>query len=251
MHVLTTMNEQREDPRIAVQSPRSTNALAHAGDRSLDALRLLASIAVQRCVAGRSVKHLIVMGQDSGLFNDLIALLGCELEDLGGTVVALDLRDQTMPAALFNALQAALLRLPPLAATSEASLRARRALVGFRHVHRMHFGDLASESDIDIDIAIEPGLADNGDLDLDLAAVLESAGLAMQAAGRTLVLLIDRLDRVEDRLLATLIGTLHACSRRALPVWLLATGSPDMRRRIGEARPYAERLFDYVRQGPR
>lgn len=249
MHVLTTMNEQREDPRIAIQSPRSTHALAHAGDRSLDALRLLASIAVQRCVAGRSVKHLIVMEQDSGLFNGLIPLLGCELEDLGGTVVALDLQDQTMPAALFNALQAALLRLPPLAAANEASLRARRTLVGFRHVHRMHFGDLASESDIDI--AIEPGLADSGDLDLDLAAVLESAGHAMQAAGRTLVLLIDRLDRVEDRLLAALIGTLHACSRRALPVWLLATGSKDIRQRIGEARPYAERLFDYVRQGPR
>lgn len=249
MHVLTAMNEQREDPRIAIQSPRSTHALAHAGDRSLDALRLLASIAVQRCVAGRSVKHLIVMGQDSGLFNDLIALLGCELEDLGGTVVALDLHGHTMPAAFLNALQAALLRLPPLAATSEASLRARRALVGFRHVHRMHFGDLASESDIDI--AIEPGLADSGDLDLDLAAVLESAGLAMQAAGRSLVLLVDRLDRVEDRLLAALIGTLHACSRRALPVWLLAAGSQDIRQRIGEARPYAERLFDYVRQEPR
>ena len=249
MHVLTTMNEQREDPHIAIHSPRSTHALAHAGDRSLDALRLLASIAVQRSVAGRSVKHLIVMGQDSGLFNDLIALLGCELEDLGGTVVALDLHGHTMPAALLNALQAALLRLPPLAATSEASLRARRALVGFSHVHRMHFGDLAWQADVDT--ATEPGLADNGDLDLDLAAVLESAGLAMQAAGRSLVLLVDRLDRVEDRLLAELIGTLHACSRRALPVWLLATGSPDMRRRIGEARPYAERLFDYVRQGPR
>lgn len=249
MHVLTTMNEQREDPHIAIHSPRSTHALAHAGDRSLDALRLLASIAVQRSVAGRSVKHLIVMGQDSGLFNDLIALLGCELEDLGGTVVALDLHGHTMPAALLNALQAALLGLPPLAATSEASLRARRALVGFRHVHRMHFGDLAWQADVDT--AMEPGLADNGDLDLDLAAVLESAGLAMQAAGRSLVLLVDRLDRVEDRLLAALIGTLHACSRRALPVWLLATGSPDMRRRIGEARPYAERLFDYVRQGPR
>ena len=247
--MLTTMNEQREDPRIAIHSPRLTHALAHAGDRSLDALRLLASIAVQRCVAGRSVKHLIVMGQDSGLFNDLIALLGCELEDLGGTVVALDLHGHTMPAALLNALQAALLGLPPLAATSEASLRARRALVGFRYVHRMHFGDLAWQADVDT--ATEPGLADNGDLDLDLAAVLESAGLAMQAAGRSLVLLVDRLDRVEDRLLAALIGTLHACSRRALPVWLLATGSPDMRRRIGEARPYAERLFDYVRQGPR
>lgn len=249
MHVLTTMNEQREDPRIAIQSLRSTHALAHASVRSLDALRLQASIAVQRCVAGRSVKHLIVMGQDSGLFNDLVPLLGCALEDQGGTVVALDLHDQSMPAALFNALQAAFLRLPPLAAANEASLRARRTLVGFRHVHRMHFGDLASESDIDT--AIEPGLADSGDLDLDLAAVLESAGHAMQAARRTLVLLIDRLDRVEDRLLAALIGTLHACSRRALPVWLLATGSQDMRRRIGEARPYAERLFDYVRQGPR
>ncbi|MCC6505043.1 MAG: hypothetical protein IT475_06300 [Aquimonas sp.] len=243
------MNEQREDPRIAIHSPRLTHALAHAGDRSLDALRLLASIAVQRSVAGRSVKHLIVMGQDSGLFNDLIALLGCELEDLGGTVVALDLHGHTLPAALLHALQAALLGLPPLAATSEASLRARRALVGFRHVHRMHFGDLASQADVDT--ATEPGLADNGDLDLDLAAVLESAGLAMQAAGRSLVLLVDRLDRVEDRLLAALIGTLHACSRRALPVWLLAAGSQDIRQRIGEARPYAERLFDYVRQGPR
>jgi hypothetical protein len=38
---------------------------------------------------------------------------------------------------------------------------------------------------------MEPGLADNGDLDLDLVAVLESASLAMQAAGRTLVLLIE------------------------------------------------------------
>jgi hypothetical protein len=101
-----------------------------------------------------------------------------------------------------------------------------------------------------MDLEPEPGLADNGDLEHDLQALLETAGAAAQAARTALVRFVDELQYVEEEELAALITSLHRCAQRRLPVSLVGAGLPQLRGRMGRAKSYAERLFDFPEIGP-
>ncbi len=101
--------------------------------------------------------------------------------------------------------------------------------------------------EVGLDFEPEPGLADNGDLEHDLAALLETVGAAAQRAGSALVLFIDELQYVKEEELAALITALHRTAQRKLPVTLVGAGLPQLRGRMGRAKSYAERLFDFPR----
>jgi hypothetical protein len=64
------------------------------------------------------------------------------------------------------------------------------------------------------------------------------------------VLFIDELQYVEEKQLAALISALHRCAQRQLPVCLVGAGLPQLRGRMGNAKSYAERLFDFPMLGP-
>ncbi|MFC0138733.1 hypothetical protein ACFFJN_00485 [Erwinia mallotivora] len=51
-------------------------------------------------------------------------------------------------------------------------------------------------------------------------------------------------------MLAALITALHRCSQLNLPVTLVGAGLPQLRGRTGNAKSYAERLFDFPVVGP-
>ena len=103
--------------------------------------------------------------------------------------------------------------------------------------------------EVGLDFDPEPGLADNGDLEHDLAALLETVGAAAQNAGTALVLFIDELQYVKEDELAALITGLHRTAQRKLPVALVGAGLPQLRGRMGRAKSYAERLFDFPEIG--
>lgn len=69
----------------------------------------------------------------------------------------------------------------------------------------MKFGDV----EVGFDLEPEPGLADNGDLEQDLPALLETVGAAARAAGTAVVLFVDELQYVPEAQLAVLIAALH------------------------------------------
>src|SRR5450759_1772468 len=96
----------------------------------------------------------------------------------------------------------------------ENSKRALRALAGFATVLKIKYKDI----EVGLDYEPEPGLADNGDLEIDLTALLEQAGLAAREAKTVLVLFIDELQYVHEAQMAALISALHRCSQRQLPV---------------------------------
>ncbi len=91
----------------------------------------------------------------------------------------------------------------------------------------------------------EPGLADNGDLEGDLGALLGQAGNAARNAGTALVIFIDELQYVKQEQFAALITALHKCAQENLPLALIGAGLPQLRALAGKAKSYAERLFDY------
>ena len=121
-----------------------------------------------------------------------------------------------------------------------------RGLAGFVKALKVKYDDI----EVGIDFEPEPGLADNGNLELDLQSLLEAAGRAAKAAETALVLFVDELQYVQEDELAALIVALHRTTQRNLPVALIGAGLPQLRGRMGNAKSYAERLFDFPEIGP-
>src|SRR5206468_4073099 len=102
--------------------------------------------------------------------------------------------------------------------------RALRGLAGFAKALKVKYEDI----EVGLDFDPEPGLADNGDLEHDLQALLEVAGEAARRAGTALVLFIDELQYVPEAELAVLITALHRAAQRRLPVVLVGAGLPQL-----------------------
>jgi hypothetical protein len=143
-------------------------------------------------------------------------------------------------------LRQTLLRLSRNAKAKDLAQRALRGLAGFAKSLKLKFEDI----EVGFDFEPEPGLADNGDLEHDLQALLEAAGAAAQQADSALAIFVDELQYVEEEQLAALITALHRTAQRKLPVVLVGAGLPQLRGRMGRAKSYAERLFDFPDIGP-
>ena len=65
-----------------------------------------------------------------------------------------------------------------------------------------------------------------------------------------MALFVDELQYVKEDELAALITAMHRCSQRRLPVLLVGAGLPQLPGRMGRAKSYAERLFDFPVVGP-
>jgi predicted transcriptional regulator len=154
--------------------------------------------------------------------------------------------NRSLPAILAPDLRQSLLRLSRNEKAKDLAQRALRALAGFAKSLKMKYDDI----EVGIDFDPEPGLADNGDLEHDLQALLEAAGAAAQKAGTALVIFVDELQYVREDELAALITALHRTAQRSLPVVLVGAGLPQLRGRMGRAKSYAERLFDFPEIGP-
>lgn len=120
-----------------------------------------------------------------------------------------------------------------------------RGLAGFATALKVKFQDI----EVGLDFEPEPGLADNGDLEQDLQDLLTAVGLAAKKAGTVLALFVDELQYVEEEELAALITALHRAAQRRLPIVLIGAGLPQLRGRMGNAKSYAERLFDFPEIG--
>lgn len=102
---------------------------------------------------------------------------------------------------------------------------------------------------IGIEAEEEPGLADSGDIQYDLPDLFMLIGKAAQAGGRGWALLIDEVQYLSEPDLSGLIVSLHRMSQEGLPVLLIGAGLPQIARLAGEAKSYAERLFQYPAVG--
>jgi hypothetical protein len=154
--------------------------------------------------------------------------------------------NKSLPALLAPQVRQALLRLSHIEAAKNAAQRALRALAGFAKALKVTYKDI----EVGLDYGPEAGLADNGDLEIDLGALLEQLGAAARDADTAVTLFIDELQYVKENQLAALISALHRCSQGGLPVTVVGAGLPQLRGMAGNAKSYAERLFDFPMIGP-
>ena len=190
----------------------------------------------------------------SGFFNQGLLLIG--LRGVGKTVLlgliaqnaeALNLQlvqieapeGKRIAELIAPELRRVLLKMNIGANVAEKSRRALQALKNF-------VGSLKiSICDFEVTIEPEPGLADSGDLDSDLTALLLAIGDAARENKTAVVLLIDEMQYLQEVDLAALIVAMHKVAQKKLPVILIGAGLPQLVGNAGKSKSYAERLFEY------
>jgi len=207
-----------------------------------DELREQVRVAIERVRRGMPSKSILMVGLRGVGKTVLLDRMRDDAEAAGIHTLRVEAPEgRSLPALLAPELRVALLRISRIEQAKALGERALRALAGFAKALKLKFKDI----EVGLDFEPEPGLADNGDLEHDLAALLQTVGEAAQRAGTALVLFIDELQYVKEDELAALITGLHRTAQRKLPVTLVGAGLPQLRGRMGRAKSYAERLFDF------
>lgn len=205
-----------------------------------------ASVAFDRIRHGRSARSLIFYGLRGVGKTVLLTTIRNQAEGEGIVVIAMEApENRSLPAMLVPALRASLLKLDRMRQAGQGIKRALKALAGFVKPRVSYEG-----FEIALDFEVEPGLADSGDLESDLADLIRAAGEAAKENDTAFVLAIDELQYVPEDELAALISALHRANQLQLPITLVGAGLPQLLGQMGRAKSYAERLFAFVPLGP-
>ncbi|MDQ2844249.1 MAG: ATP-binding protein [Acidobacteriota bacterium] len=228
------------DPVANPYSPGAGNPPPELAGR--DKLREQVRVAIARIRRGNAAKSVLMVGLRGVGKTVLLDRMRTDAEQAGAYTVRMEApENRSLPALLAPQLRLVLLRLSRVEAAKKLARRGLRALAGFAKALKVKYSDI----EVGLDFDPEPGLADNGDLEVDLAALLEEVGLAARNAGTAVVLFIDELQYLNNDQFAALISALHRCAQSNLPLTLVGAGLPQLRGFAGNAKSYAERLFNF------
>ena len=207
-----------------------------------DDLRNKVRICLERLRIGNSAKSVIMVGLRGVGKTVLLDKMRLDAESSGIHTIRIEVpENRSLPAVIAPALRLALLRLSKVEAARAFAQRALRALAGLAKSLKVKYQDI----EVGLDFDGEPGLADNGDLEVDLAALFVESGIAAKKADTVLALFIDELQYIKQDQFAALISALHRCAQQNLPIAVVGAGLPQLLSIAGEAKSYSERLFDY------
>lgn len=201
-----------------------------------------AQIALDRIALGRPARSFILHGLRGAGKTVLLGQIRQDAEARGLHAVRIEApEDRSLPAILAAPLRALLLKLDRLESAKLGARKALRALASFASLK-------AKYADIEVSLDFEPlkGTADSGDLEVDLSELLLAVGEAARERNSAAILFIDELQYVRETEMAALIAALHAVAQAGLPVTMVAAGLPQLLGRMGRAKSYSERLFEYV-----
>ena len=196
-----------------------------------------------RLARGRSEQSMIITGLRGVGKTVLLGQFRAKAENAGWVVLELEVSkhdDDRFRRDLALRLRTALLELSPKAQWGERMRRAASVLRSFTIKVDQHGSWYAS-----LDIEPAEGVADHGDLALDLTEVLVAVGEAAASSDRGLVLLLDEIQFLSRPQLEALIAALHKVVQRQLPVTMVGAGLPQIAELAGDAKSYAERLFTF------
>ena len=203
-------------------------------------------VALDRIRAGRHAKHHMLIGLRGVGKTVLLDRLHRRAADRGFASVKIEAPEGApLPALLVPQLRSALLRLDRGKAALAGARKALGALRNFASAFKLKFGELEA--------SIEPGeagVADSGDLDHDLAQLLDAVGVAAAERETAFTLFIDEVQYLRERELGALIGAFHRASQSERPVALIGAGLPQITGLMGDAKSYSERMFRFETIGP-
>ena len=232
------------DPRQNPYSPGAGTPPPELAGR--DDLIERTAVAIDRIRAGRAAKSCILYGLRG--VGKTVLLNRIHLDAVAGGIAGVRIEapeERSLPALLITALWMGLIRLSQGERMKGQLLRAMRALASFASAQKVNYGGI----EFGIDFEPETGLADSGDLDMDLADLIASLGHAAKERHTAFALFIDELQYVPENQLASLIAALHNSCQMQLPIIVMAAGLPQLVSRTGKAKSYAERLFEFAPVG--
>ena len=205
-----------------------------------------AAIAIDRIRTGLHAQSYIMVGLRGVGKTVLLNKIAQDAEGRGLATVVIEAPEgRSLPAMLVPALREALVRLDAGERALTMAKRALGTLARFVRAFKLGYGEI--EASIDLG---ELGVADSGNLDHDLAGLLDTVGKAAAERGTAFVLSIDELQYVPEAELASLITALHRARQNDRPITMIAAGLPQLVGQTGRAKSYAERLFLFEPIGP-
>lgn len=203
-----------------------------------------ATIALHRIRAGRPEKSQMLLGLRGVGKTVLLNKISQLAEEMGYLVVQMEAPEgQRLAEYLAPALKGVLLRLSKVERAKEYAARAVGALRGFASAFKVSVGEIEFG-------VTEPQTADSGNLEIDLPELLLATAQAAKAAETSVAVCVDEVQYLSEEDLRALIVALHRIAQKGLPLILFGAGLPQVAALAGDAKSYAERLFDYPEVGP-
>ena len=194
-----------------------------------------AEIAMARVRAGRHAKGQLLLG----------------LRGVGKTVLLNEIERRAATSGLETVMIEAPdgralpdLLLPPLRRSLRRLSAGERAKEALRTLHAFAAAFKISLGEAEFGLAA-PGTADSGDLETDLPDLFVAVAEAASEQQTAVVLLIDEVQYLSGRDLGALIVAVHRITQRGLPLIVFGAGLPQLAGLAGDAKSYAERLFDF------
>lgn len=204
-----------------------------------------AETAILRMKAGRSARSALLLGLRGVGKTVLLGRIGAIAADAGAKEVMIEAREaRSLPELLVPRLRSVLVLLSAREQTYQLAKRAMAMLRQFAGTFKVTMGD------VEYTVDALPGAADSGDMQEDLAELLVAVGEAAKVSGQPLVLLLDELQFLSATDLGALIMAMHRVGQQNLPILLYGAGLPQLAGLAGNAKSYAERLFEYPPIGP-
>ena len=199
-----------------------------------------ATVALGRVGLGRAARSQMLLGLrgvGKTVLLNRIAQLAEEQEY--ATILLEAPEDRTLAEMLVPPLRSLLFKLSRLEKTREVARRGLAILRAFAGVFKVAAGD------VEFGVKAEVGTADSGNLEADLPEVLLAVASAAKQADKPVALFVDEVQYLVEGDLAALIVSIHRIGQRTLPFVVFGAGLPQLAALAGEAKSYAERLFDY------
>jgi hypothetical protein len=204
-----------------------------------------ASIDMDRILNRRPAKGMMLLGLrgvgKTVLLNRLHDLAGSK----GFRTAKVEAPEGGMLAQLLTLqLRQVLYQLDLTKAAGKGILRAAAVLRNFAAAFKVKVGE--------IEIGVEParGEADSGNLEQDLPILLVAVCEAARERNLALAIFLDEVQYLTSEELASLIVACHEVAQRNLPMLFIGAGLPQIAALAGNAKSYAERLFNYPTVGP-
>jgi hypothetical protein len=203
------------------------------------------STAIERVKIGRTAKSLLPYG----------------LRGVGKTVLLRQFVEDAKTAGYLTAIVEADEEADFISALAEQLRRILFTLDGGAKVHALakralrifkSFTVRAGLEGISMSLGVdaERGFGDSGDIATDLSALLIATGEAAREQQTAVLIAVDEVQYLKEREFAALIKAIHQVTQENLPILVVATGLPQVLALAGDAKSYAERLFDYRSIGP-
>lgn len=203
-----------------------------------------AEVALTRIQRRRPSKSLIVVGLRGVGKTVLLVRFQRQAESLGYQAALIEAHEgKRLPELVVPPLRKVLLSLSLTAAAGDKGRRALRVLRSFMGSVKISWND--------VELGIEPlaGVADNRDLEQDLAELFVAVGEAAAEKHTAVALCIDELQYLNEKEFSALIMATHKVTQMSLPLIVVGAGLPQILGLAGQSKSYAERLFDYPKVG--